>query len=76
MTGTVVVAGLTATDDKVAVVTDNWDVSVFPPKAAVITVVPVATPVAKPVAAPTVPTLLTPEDQAVELLTSRVEPSL
>lgn len=69
-------AGLTATEARVAVVTDNKEVLVFPPKAAVMTEVPLATPVANPVDAPMVPTPLAPEDQTVELLTSRVEPSL
>ena len=74
--GTVVDAGLTVIDAMFAVVTDNKDVLVFPPKAAVITEVPLATPVANPVDWPTVPTPLTPEDQTVDRLTSRVEPSL
>lgn len=75
-TGTVVVAGLTVTENKVAVVTASTDVLVLPPKAAVMTVVPLVTPVARPVAGTMVPTALTPEDHTVELLTSRVLPSL
>jgi len=69
-------AGVTVTDDKVAVVTDNKDVLAFPPKVAVMTVVPLIKPVAKPVEETTLPTSLTPEVQTANLLTSRVDPSL
>ena len=75
-TGTVVVAGLTTTENKFAVVTASKDVLVLPPKLAVITVVPLSTPVARPVVGAMVPTPTKPEDQTVDLLTSRVLPSL
>ena len=69
-------AGLTANEDNVAVVTESVDVLDFPPKAAVIIEVPLATAVANPVDAPMVATLVVPDDQTVNLLTSRVDPSL
>lgn len=70
------VAGVTATDIKVAAVTVNVTGALWPPKLAVMTDVPPTTPVATPDRLLTVATLVVPEVQLEDAVTSRVEPSL
>jgi hypothetical protein len=67
--------GVTAIDDTVAAVTVNVTAGeVFPPKAAVMFVVPTATPVARPVAGSIVALAGTLEVQLAEAVTSTVGP--
>ena len=75
-TGSMAEPGLTAKDTRVAEFTVRLAVLLFPSNRAVITAVPLAIPLAKPVDGITVLTLVVPEDQADNAVTSRVEPSL
>jgi hypothetical protein len=71
----VAVAGVTAIDTNVAVVTVNAAVAVLPPKVAVMSDVPLATPMARPVVGATVATPGVPEVQVEDVVTSLVDPS-
>jgi hypothetical protein len=68
-------AGVTWREVKVAGVTVNVTVAVWPPKAAVISEAPLVTPVARPVAGLMVATAVEAEVQLDEAVTSPVDPS-
>lgn len=74
--GTEAVAGVMAMETNVAPVTVKLAELVLPAKVAVMSAVPLTTPVARPEVALTLATLVLPELQLEEALTSRVEPSL
>lgn len=75
-TGTTAVAGVTATDTRVAEVTFRVIALVLPNKLAVITADPLATPDAMPVTGETAATAGVADVQPANALTSRLEPSL